>query len=248
MDIKIIVALISVSGIALGSVIRGVGYFYQVRAERLKTTKETLYYLLEFRAHLKASSFSPSDLSAAYFSLCRDFFKKKHIVEGDVPKQLDLVLNQMFASIIEKVTPNISCEFLAAYETSLKALANDNPVLAYKLRGKEAYSGMFDMVDEYFKHIKAIDEFKSDDSIHELMNRQIGQVSDWGFNEQLEQTDLDITLVAKRCDLRTRWEVRQILKNKNKPTHNLQDFGIEELLELLLNDFLSNHPLTSQDS
>ena len=240
MDIKIIVALISIAGIALGSVIRGIGYFYQVRAERLKTTKETLYYLLEFRAHLKASSFSPTDLSTAYFSICRDFFKKKHIVEGDIPEQLELLLNQMFASIIEKVTPNISSEFLAAYEKSLKALANDNPVLAYKLRGKEAYSGMFEMVDEYFEHIKAIDEFKNDSLIPELMNRQIGQVSDWGFNEQLEQTDLDITLVAKRCDLRTRWEVRKILKNKNKPIYNLQDYGIENLLQLLLNDFVSN--------
>lgn len=240
MDIKIIVALISVAGIALGSVIRGIGYFYQVRAERLKTTKETLYYLLEFRAHLKASSFSPTDLSAEYLSICRDFFKKKHIIESDIPEQLDLLLNQMFTSIIEKVTPNISSEFLAAYEASLKALANDNPVLAYKLRGKEAYSGMFEMIDEYFERIKAIDEFKSDNLIPELMDRQIGQVSDWGFNEQLEQTDLDITLVAKRCDLRTRWEVRKILKNKNKPIYNLQDYGIENLLELLLNDFVSS--------
>ena len=241
MDIKIIVALVSLVGIALGALTSGLGYFYKVRAERLKTTKETLYYLLEFRAHFKASSFSPKDLSAEYLSICNDFFKKKKIPKEALPQGLTQLLDQMFSSVIETMAPNISADFLTAYEKSLKSLANDNPVLAYRLRGKEAYAGIFALMNEYYQQLKTIKEFNDEDIPQDFVESQIVKMNDWGFTEQLEQTDKDISLVAKRCDFATRWEVRKILANKKKPVYSLRDFDIEDKLELLLENLMEFH-------
>ncbi|MFA0071477.1 hypothetical protein AB4344_27080, partial [Vibrio breoganii] len=68
------------------------------------------------------------------------------------------------------------------------------------------------------------------------------EMNDWGFTEQLEQTDKDISLVAaKRCDFATRWEVRKILANKKKPVYSLRDFEIEDKLELLLENLVELH-------
>ncbi|MBL4276335.1 hypothetical protein H8F10_00230 [Vibrio fluvialis] len=238
MDIKIVVALISIAGIALGILASGLGYFYKVRSERLKTTKETLYYLLEFRAHFMASSCSPRDLSQEYISICEKFFRKKGVVNTAPPPEIIILINQMFQTVVSSITPNISNEFLIAYETSLKNLSKDNPVLAYKLRGKEAYSDLFDMIRKYNEQLSNLSLVQDDiDPAH--LNKQISDTADWGFNEHLGQTDADIARVAKRCDLLTRWEVRKILKKKDKPVHSLNSFEVEAKLELVLENLLA---------
>lgn len=238
MDIKIVVSLISIAGIALGILASGLGYFYKVRSERLKTTKETLYYLLEFRAHFMASSCSPRDLSQEYINICEKFFKSKGIANTAPPPEIAILLNQMFQSIVDSITPNISNEFLIAYEASLKNLSKDNPVLAYKLRGKETYSDLFDMIRKYNEQLSNLSIVLDDiDPAH--LNKQISDMADWGFNEHLGQTDADIARVAKQCDLPTRWEVRKILKKKDKPVYSLKDFKIEEKLELIFQNLFT---------
>lgn len=239
MDIKIIVALISLAGIALGIFASGLGYVYKVRSERLKTTKETLYYLLEFRAHFMASSCSPAELSREYINICEEFLKSKNLVETTPPAEISSLINKLFESIINNFTPKISNDFLTAYEASLKNLSQDNPVLAYRLRGKEAYSGIFDMIKNYNDQLSKLSMLLVDNLTQPHLEKQISDMEDWGFKEQLGQTDLDIARVAKSCDLRTSWEVHKILKNKDKPVHKLKDLKIEEKLELLFQNLLT---------
>lgn len=244
MEVQVIASLIGVGGITLSALLGGFGYFFKVRSESQKVTRQTLFYLLEFRAHTLASSFDSSELYDQYIKRCEKYFEQKKIEGIELPSENKQLMLAFFSEIIEKITPQLSSDFIHGYEKTIVNLAKEKPILAFKLRGKEVSSKMVNVQKTYLEQVQNTELFRLDNSIGEFLKKQVSEVHNNGFSEILKVIEEDLLLVSKACGFIHYLKVRSIVKNRIKPTMNMDEFNIEELFDgmfIALSKHVSNH-------
>ncbi|PMO35294.1 hypothetical protein BCT11_22965 [Vibrio sp. 10N.222.52.B12] len=246
MEVQVIAALIGIAGVTLSAVFSGFGYYAKVRAEKLRTTRQVLFYLLEFRAHVLASAMSPSELYDQYLNECRKYFDKKRIAGVVIPQQNQELMLGYFSQLIEQITPELSQEFISGYSNTINELAKDKPILAFQLRGKDVATKMVMLQKSYLEQLQSTDLFATDQSISAFLQKQVTEAHDNGLREVLALLDEELTVVSRACGVVHYIKVRKIVKSKVKPTTNLEDVGIEEMFDSLLLAF-SHHINSEQE-
>ncbi len=231
MEVQVIASLIGVAGITLSALLGGFGYFFKVRAESLKVTRQTLFYLLEFRAHTLASAFDSSELYSQYLKRCENYFEQKKIEGIEFPNENKQLILAFFSEIIEQITPQLSSDFIDGYENTIVNLAKEKPILAYKLRGKEVSSNMVNVQKRYLEQVQNTELFRLDNGIGEFLKKQASQVHNNGLSEILKVIEEDLLLVSKACGFIHYLKVRSIVKKRIKPSMNIDDINIEEVFD-----------------
>lgn len=154
MEVQVVASLIGIFGVTLSALFSGFGYFFKIRTEKLRTTRQVLFYLLEFRAYVLASSVSPTELYEQYLEQCQKYFDKKKIEGIAIPQQnRDLMLGY-FSNLIEQITPELSESFIVEYEQTINSLAKENPVLAFQLRGKDMATKLVSLQKVYLEQLQ----------------------------------------------------------------------------------------------
>ncbi|EPG0369105.1 hypothetical protein ACSWVZ_001946 [Photobacterium damselae] len=237
MEVQVIASLIGVGGITLSALLGGFGYFFKVRAESLKVTRQTLFYLLEFRAHTLASAFDSSELYSQYLKRCENYFEQKKIEGIEFPNENKQLILAFFSEVIEQITPQLSSDFINGYENTIVNLAKEKPILAYKLRGKEVSSNMVNVQKRYLEQVQNTELFRIDNGIGigigigEFLKKQAYQVHNNGLGEILKVIEEDLLLVSKACGFIHYLKVRSIVKKRIKPSMNIDDINIEEVFD-----------------
>ncbi len=246
MEVQVIVALIGIFGVTLSAVFSGFGYYTKLRAEKLRTTRQVLFYLLEFRAHVLASAMSPSELYDQYINECQRYFDKKRIAGVVIPQQNQELMLGYFSQLIEQITPELSQEFISEYSNTINELAKDKPILAFQLRGKDVTSKMVLLQKSYLEQLQNTELFTSDQSTSIFLQNQITGAHANGLREILALLDEELAVVSKACGVSYYIKVRKITKSKVKPISNLEELGIEDMFDSLLLA-LSHHINSEQD-
>ncbi|MUK51509.1 hypothetical protein [Aliivibrio fischeri] len=237
MEVEVITSLIGIIGITLSAVFSGFGYFFKVRAEKLKTIRQILFYLLEFRAHVLASSLSPNELYEQYVEECKKYFDKKKIEGIVIPEQNQDLMLGYFANIIEHITPEMSLDFISGYASTINELAKEKPILAFKLRGKDVTTRMMTVQKGYLEQLQNTELFSADNEIGDFLRKQVTEVHLKALNEMLKLLDEELLIVSRFCGVMHYFEVQKILKSIKRPSIRLEDFGIEEMFDEMLNTY-----------
>lgn len=216
--------------IAIPAIIGVCGYLYKVWAERVKSRKLVLFHLLEIHYALKILPVNIDDLGAKYVEHCKGCFA-----------DIGLKLNDQASASITKFTPTIQgyfgdivgtfqhCldeRFKESFEKSLQELAKDNPVLAYRLRGRLSFDKIASAVMLYTKSLKDLLEDNNSLELKDVLKKEILDAIVVACAELQSVVDEDIKSVSLGCDPLTWWNCRQALKKKIDVN---ETFELEEL-------------------
>lgn len=224
MKVSIIVALLGLVGIALGAFFSGFGYFLKIRAERLRTRNRVLYYLLEIRYLIFSENLDSAKLYAEYQRYCEDYFSRKGIAaSGDLSESLEGMIKDHLKTMVGAMRPSLDKEFIRDFNEASTELALDNPVLAYRLRGREKVGVILNSQRQY---VESFGDKMSENVSSVLISAASSKADEFNseaLQELLEDINADIRLVSSRCSLFTHFLARRILAKKPKAAATIFD-------------------------
>lgn len=239
MDSKIIAAIIGVGGVSIGAFLGGVGYFLKTRSERLQTKKLVLYHLLEIRHLLKSSYFSPMEITEGYIEHCKAFFIKKG-VEAEFQTVLQSLLQRHMENLFDAMKPRIDDDFIQSYESALQELCRTDPVLAFKLRGRDSVAETLKVQKSYKDSFMATVTDQSSQDFRQFLENRMGKVESEVVENLIRDIDKDISQVSRKCSVFTWIASSKVTSRKVKPVLDFEEFGVHDLLENMFNDALMN--------
>jgi hypothetical protein len=235
MDGKVIAALIGLAGISLGALLSGIGYFMKSRAERLQVKRNVLFHLLEIRFLLVSSYEDPRKITESYIELCKRCFEKAGLgADEGPPESLKMLIENHLKNVIEAVKPKIESDFISSYENSLKDLSKDDPVLAYRLRGRENLKEFLQAQDEYISSFEELDLFKENPFMADVLSDQFDEASRSSMEKLILDINSDVSLVSRKCGIGHWWSCRKIIRRNMEPTNCFDEVELEKALDSLL--------------
>lgn len=238
MDIQILVSIIGLSGAAILS---SAAYFYKSLAESKRSARKVLYYLLEIRYAINTSLIDPKLLYEQYISSCIEGLSKRGIPakrEELEPSVGHYIYNHL-VNITDSVKTEIDEKIIAPYEHSLLQLAETDPILAYKLRGKERIQQAIIHTTQYTSTLES--EFlpnlpPNTDEINTAL-KNFSSSQKYGVIKDIETYFNDqIIMVAKSCGLIEYLKCKKALKKPLNQTRNIDASDIDEMLGNVLDN------------
>jgi len=201
MDVETIVPL---GGVAFAALLSAIGYLWRVRLEAKKSARKVLYYLLEIRYAINTSLIDPRHMYDKYMNdMIAEFSSRKIVLRReDLDEKVGSHIFQYLVNITESLAVNIDQNIIAPYEEALLDLAEVNPVLAYRLRGKERFQF-------FLSHSSSYSEEMDSDVLPKLLKdlehgkEEIMRLGRAATKESMSDLatvlDDDILLVARSC-------------------------------------------------
>lgn len=136
------------------------GYLYKVWADKVKSRKLVLFYLLEIHYVLKVIPVSTDGLVVErYLEYCKGLLKDAGFPidekYDEMMEQLAPLLSKYFENLFSAIPRSFDLQFQESFDSSLEALAKDNPVLAYKLKGRQCLEKITQAVKSYSGELKS---------------------------------------------------------------------------------------------
>ena len=247
MSIEIIVAFISLIGLCVTAMLGAIGYFYKVKMEEKKSGRRVLYFLLETRHAIRTTLFNPSEMTEHYISACVEKLRSRGLpFESDetTKKTLFPLIMGLFSSLAETAKTDIENKLLEPLNQSLLEFASVNPVLAYKLTGKEKLQKLASQLVEY-SHSAGVALQELPD--HEKIMERVSPVTRKTHNESLleifNDLDKDITSLARYCGRRDLKESLTVIQLKYEPASAMDFSALDDFMD----DFLKSLTVAGSD-
>lgn len=191
-------------------------YSWNLAIQRRKSTRRVLFFYLEFWNYVRKQiqEEHPMGMAQAYFHEVTTYMANTYPEAGDLKgnenrELVDALLKQSrddFGNAIDD-------DFIEHYKSSLTALSEDFPVLAYALNGREKLPEMFRKIYEYSETIKALDEVKSS---NEPTQDYVDWISRKAMHDHLTECNNtvsgDLLLIARECGWTTYFKVRKMVR------------------------------------
>jgi len=245
-DVKIIAALVALSGIFITTLFGVVGYIFKLRQDRKKSTRTVLYLLLEIRHSLLKAVFNPFEATNKYMEHYDKKLKDRGIDSASEDENLTEFIEQMkqvlilfFTNIVESQNTDIRVKLLEPYEKALSELATINPVLAYLLKGHENLELLLPHTETHIENVHSIsDSFVEEKWVKDVLRNTSSKVSSKAIDTLIENLEANILLVAKSCSRKDRKHCKRLLeKGLNKDNqYNFED--LDDTIELALEHFV----------
>lgn len=199
---------------ALGSVAFGwflseVGQWFRTRKEDKKIRKKVLYFLLETHFTFKKLDITP----------IIEIFTEKIIARYPREQQTEATkthvesfYKQVIGNLLEDEAANNIEELEENYKKSIEDLSLVDPIIAYRLKGKNNIIEIFDYLYDYFESAK--EEFPDDASeIDRESEKLIEGVKPELLNEALRGIESEILEISLNIGLVTYLKAKKIINN-----------------------------------
>lgn len=218
MDIESAFAL---AGIALAALLSALGYFLKTRIEAKKSARKVLYYLLEIRFSIRGSLIDPAEIYEEFSEFMEKELTKRQLEmdRSAAEKVIAPLILGHFTNLSNAIRVQLDEKILAPYEEALSDFSQINPVLAYKLKGREQLQQVISHTSDYNSALEAtlkplFDEHESQ------MTQEIFELSRARNKEAIKslcsEIDLDIIAVAKNCGIFDYLTCRKLISLPNK--------------------------------
>lgn len=235
------VAIIGIVGIVIAAILSSAGYLYRIRLESKRSARKVLYYLLEIRHAIIISSMDSATGTKKYLEHCVKRFADKGIPVDEI--EMEQVFSDMiqdhFNNVISSSSTDIEARIVIPFEAALLDMATVNPVLAYKLRGKEKLEKLISHINSHQEAVKKnfIPVIK-EDWVKDVMLETSSEVEEQVESELYGSLDEDILLLAKYCgksDYRnSKASLNKGLNNSNKYDYSEFDNYIDTFIARLM--------------
>lgn len=222
-------------GIALSAIFGVLGYLYKVWTDRIKSQKLVLFHLLEIHYVLKILPHSMSGLGSQYLSHYEKLIQQSGIcIDGESKEKLQAFLPSIqnyFDELFSAVPKHLDEQFKKSFESSLQELAKDNPVLAYKLKGRQCLEMAGHAVQAYTTQLKPFPEDPHNVGVGDVVKEEIDKSIEMAYAEILDEINKDITRVALGCGLITYLKCRKVLRRKIEVGSDFSEFGLDQHID-----------------
>lgn len=221
--------------ITLSACVAVAGYLYKVWSERVRSRKLVLFYLLEIHHVLKIFPVKTEGLAEKYTEYCKDIYEKNGIpvtVESTQSVQnITPLMQDYFNDLDAAMRVTLDENLKISYEESLKSLAKDSPVLAYKLRGKLCLENMAAAVSAYSEQLNMLQEQLQYDFLRDIVGKQIEKTITQTFSEIQGVVNSDILKLAWGCGPWAIWNCWKIVNRKIEIDDDFSQHGLDEEFE-----------------
>lgn len=240
MDVQ---ALAPTVGIAFAALISAVAYLYKNRMESKRSARKVLYYLLEIRYSINTSLIDAKIIYDQYINQCLELLPTKGITidREQLESLIGKYILEHLVNITESIKTDIDEAILTPYEQALLKLSETNPILAYRLRGKERIQHAIAHTTSYCNVLET-EVFPSLPNTTDGINNAIKKYSKSQKNDAfdgIENTFNDeILMVAKNCGFFDYIKCKKILRKSIDQNQLIDpsDFhrGIDEFFGMLI--------------
>lgn len=246
-DVKVIAAIIALLGVFLASLLSAGAYFYKVRAEAKKSTKKSLYYLLEIRYFILTSLFDPEKATESYIEhYCNHLsIKGIKLTRQDFESNFIDLIRSHFENLISTLKTKAATDLVQPYEESLLELATINPVLSYSLKGREQLGNLLLQASSYNESLPENINFPEG---MEWMKYVVidfsSEMSEQAVDESLSQLEDDIIALAKTCGRKTYKNTKELFKKRlmfnDKDAFSELDIYMDQAIEKMIEAYKFN--------
>ena len=248
-DVKLIAAIIALLGVFLASVLSAGAYFYKVRAEAKKSTKKSLYYLLEIRYFILTSLFDPEKATESYIEhYCNHLsIKGIKLTRQDFESNFIDLIRGHFENLISTLKTKAETDLVQPYEESLLELATIDPVLSYSLKGREQLGKLLLQANSYSESLpENIDFPEGMEWMKNIVIDFSSKMSEQAIDESLSQLEGDIIALAKTCGRKTYKNTKELFKKRlmfnDKDSFSELDIYMDQVIEKMIEAYKSNMP------
>lgn len=229
--------------VAIPAILGVTGYLYKVWADKVKSRKLVLFYLLEIHYVLKVLPVSTEGLTERYLQHCKGVLKDAGLpIDENYDKmmeQLAPIMHVYFENLFSAIPKNLDAKFQESFDSSLEALAKDNPVLAYKLKGRQCLEKISQAVKSYTGDLEVQPGVTDNKLIGSVIKDEIAASANTAYSEILDEVNDDILTVARVCGPLTFWNCRKAIKKKIELDDDFSEFGLDEMLIPFLNKIIA---------
>lgn len=224
---------IAIVGATFSALIAALAYYGKARHERLRTTRTVLYYLLEMRYHIAVAQYGIANFTEQYKEKVKAVLVANNVVISETELEpIAPLLRRCFNEMLTEQVGTLETQMVEPYLRALTDLSRDDPLLAYRLKGREALARASKEIAKFAKTINVPEIPPSGADIKEAF---FADLDDIDRETTLNLLDMAIRQVAARCGpvvyLRTRHALK-VQGNAALPA------GLDEKMDALLGKFL----------
>ncbi|WP_432464069.1 MULTISPECIES: hypothetical protein [unclassified Agarivorans] len=241
MDPKIIAALIGSVGIFFAALLGYVGFFFKSRLEIKKSARKVLFILLEIRHQTIRSMFDPKNATKNYLEYISTKVEDRGYPMGDISADnpLHKMITTHFENLSTTLKEDMHTKLLEPYDDSLAEFATINPILAYRLRGKEKLEKVISHSQNYVENYKSEIELQvAETSFKNVIFNSSNNLLEESITELVKDLDCDILLLAKYCGLRDFWTCKQLLTNYKVKVEGTDFSAADHLIDNIIDKII----------
>lgn len=197
---------LSFLGGALSTLVAAFSYRAKTRHEQRRATRTVLYYLLEHHHHVRRAHESVKPLQAKFLAIMRATLKTKGVDVSD--QDWSNVQNQVAPLVRDFLSSELQ-ELLGALreplERALVDLARENPVLAFRIRGRDRIMQVNEKITKL-----AGPEVAPDEATLGFFEAFVGEVA-------LSELRDCVYATARACDVITLFKVHRAMRRHYRP-------------------------------
>lgn len=224
---------IAIVGATFSAVIAALAYYGKARHERLRTTRTVLYYLLEMRYHIAVAQYGIANFAEQYKEKVKAVFRANNVVISEAELEpIAPMLRRCFNEMLTEQVGALETQMVEPYLRALTDLSRDDPLLAYRLKGREVLARASKEIAKFSQTINAPEIPPSGAHIKEAL---FSDLDDIDRETTLNLLDVAIRQVAARCGPMVYVRTRSALKVQNNA---VLPAGLDTKMDAMLGKFL----------
>lgn len=217
-------------GTALSALVAALSYWAKTRHERRRATRAVLYYLLEVHHLVNRIHVSRKAFPSEYVAQCRRALASAGKVLSDddsatLTQGVTLALNAFTANELQALATSIAEPF----ERALTELSREDPVLAFKLRGRDQLMMIFRKIEA------SIGGPEKSSYSGKSFEEEYAPLDDFLRGITVAELGRAVKATAWRCDVLTHVQVLLLLR---RSTHEEATDNAKTFLKELVDDLV----------
>jgi len=203
-DAKIIAALFTAATALIIASTGAFAFFYRSRRDDKRNAKKVLFLLLEVRHAIKLKTLPIDEVAKEYYEYAAKKLNSFTTEEVNISSEnfvlhlINNILSEQLASIEE----NLTDEVIPSLNEKLTDLAEDNPILAFKIRGRDNFLKLFETSKAQITNL-AISNTDLSSDIDKALLERIGKIMLLRIaKESNQRIDAAIDEIARYCGQR----------------------------------------------
>lgn len=201
---------LGILGAALSGLIAAISYLAKTRHERRRTTRAVLYYLLELHHLVSRIHYGLKHFPEDYIAQCKRAMASKGLVLSDADAaKIDGDLRQVLHAFALAEMHGLSITIAEPLDKALAELSREDPVLAFRLRGKDQLM----MLSRKLEATAAAITTPEQPAPSVPFSQRYAPVGNFVRQATVGELKAAIVATAWRCDLLTHLRVRLLLRS-----------------------------------
>ena len=191
--------VLSMAGTALSALIAATGYYLKTKHERRRATRVALYHLLELHHRASRSHFVVKEFPNLYVSNIHRAAEERgiHLADSDVKRMINILRGLLRSYAISQL--NQLTEVVARpFSQALDELAREDPVLAFRLKGSEAFQNFIKIAQQVIAAGVPIDPASTP-----LVAETAADLHDLSQAHQMDDLAASVRAAAWQCGVST---------------------------------------------